>query len=136
MATKKKNKLKGKFVLAYDTLCQGNQCMIEGEGDDAKPLLFNSHAEAFKELFDSAVSMLEAQEPKDLKDLGIKKKQVAAMREVFDSGDVAAMEKFLEENPDMNYNNEWVQAADEFILERRLIFTKDGKFVVTGKKLE
>jgi hypothetical protein len=129
------NKYKNQFVIVYDTLCDGNICVTEGEGDNAKPCLFDSYAEAMIELFDSALSMIEAQDAESLEEIEITQGQVARMKEIDKAGDATLMEKFLEENPQCNYNNEWVQIANEFILHRKAIFTSNG-LVITGKKLE
>jgi hypothetical protein len=53
--------LKGKFVIAYDTLCDGWNCMMESDEDGVeRPCLFNSEDEAFKEIFDGNLSMLQS----------------------------------------------------------------------------
>jgi hypothetical protein len=126
----KENNLKGKFILVYNTICDGDQCVM----DDNAPSLFNSHAEAMKELFDGALSMILAQDTKSLKELGITKKQIAEMKEIDATGNAALMEKFIDENPEMNYNDEFIQPAAEFLMGRKAIFTGNG-LVITGKKL-
>lgn len=130
---KKKNKLEGKFVICFDTIVDGEQCYKD---DKDKPVLYNSYEEAFTELFDDALSMLLGRDSKELKECneGVTKKMVKEMEKVFDSGDVKAMETFLNKNPNCNDNNEWVAKADEFLENRKLIFGSTG-FKVTGKKL-
>lgn len=135
---KKKNKYTGKFVVAFDTLCEGWNCMTD-ENDKGKrtPSLFDSYNEAFKEIFDGAYSMLSNRSASELKEYskGVTKIMVKQMGKILDSGDVKAMEKFFDQNPNCNDNNEWVEPADQFIMNRKVIFTKKG-LVITGKKLK
>jgi hypothetical protein len=131
---KKKPNLANKFVIAYDTLCEGNQCMMEGEGDEATPCLFDTREKAIIEMFDDALSMLISQEKSDLKELGVTQKKLAEMKNISKSKDSAKMEDFLMVNSEMNYNGEWVEPASEFIMNRKLVFGNEG-FAVTGTKL-
>lgn len=126
----KKKTLKGLYVIVYDTICEGHQCVNDGVG----PALFNSYAEAMIELFDSALGMLEAQDEEALLELELSKEQIAGMRKVYETKDAGQMEKYLDEHPEMNYNGEFVQPAEEFILGRKAVFTGKG-LVITGKKL-
>ena len=126
-----KNNLKGKFVIGFDTLCEGNQCVLD---EKDKPVLFSSREEAIKEMFDSAYSMLEFKMSKELKELGISKKKMDKMKSILEAGDADSMEKFLNDNPEMNDNNEFIEKAEDFILGRKAIFTDKG-LVISGKKL-
>ena len=128
-----KKSLKGKFVIGFDTICDGNQCVTD---ENNKPVLFSSRAEAMKELFEDAYSMLEFKTPKELKERGISKPilRLSQMKSILTEGKVEAMEKFLNDNPEMNDNNEFVEKAEEFILGRKAIFTGKG-LEIQGKKL-
>lgn len=126
--------LKGKYVVAYNTICDGDQCMMD---EDNKPLLFDSEDEAFKEVFDGAYSMLSSRDDDELKEMydgAITKKKIARMGEILDSGDVKKMRKFLNDNPDYNENEEWPEPADEFIMGRKAIFGNEGLKII-GEKL-
>jgi len=126
-----KKNLKGLFVIAFDTLCDGNQCVNDDKG---KPILYSSREEAIKEIFDDAYSMLSGKTTMDLKEFGISKKKLKEMKAILDSNDAKIMEDFLDKNPEMNDNNEFVERADEFLLGRKAFFTGDG-VVIEGKKL-
>lgn len=134
MSKQKKNKLEGKFVIAWDTMVDGNQCQRD---EKEQPVLYDSYEEAFKELFDDALSMLQGRSASELREYneGITKKLVKEMEKVYDSGDVKAMEAFLNKYPNANDNGEWVEKADEFINGRKLIFGSEGAKVI-GKKLK
>ena len=127
----KEKNLKDKYIIGYNTICDGDQCVM----DDNEPSLFNSHAEAMKELFDGALSIIMAQDTKSLKELGITKKQIAKMKKIDATGDASLMEKFIDENPEMNYNDEFIQPATEFMMGRKALFTANG-LVITGKPLQ
>ncbi len=130
--------LEGKFVIASDTLCQGNMCVMDGDGN---PELFNSEDEAFEEIFDSNASMLESHlEDEQLEEYneGVTPELVKEMMKINLSGDVAAMRKFMDEHPECDDNGEWVQPAEEFIMNRKFIIgQRNGKLVsfIEGKKL-
>jgi hypothetical protein len=130
--------LKSKFVIASDTLLDGNVCMLDGDGN---PELFNSEEEAFKEIFDSNASMLESHmEDEMLEEYneGVTPELVAEMMKINISNDVAAMRKFMDEHPECDDSGEFVQPADEFIMNRKFIVgEKDGKLTshIEGKKL-
>ena len=130
-----KKDLKGKFIVAFDTICDGWQCATDENGKPA-PELFESEADAMFELFGDALSMLENQTDADRKENGISKKKYAEMKKVFDdgNGDPQHMADFLQANPECNYNTEFIIPAEEFILNRKAIFTAKG-LVITGKKL-
>jgi len=131
--------LKGKFVVAYDTICDGNQCMMEGEENspDYAPLLFNSADEAFAEIFDGNHSMLTAHERDgQLEEYneGVTPELIKEMGEILQSGDVSKMREFMEAHPECNDSGEWVEPADKFIMNRKTIIGENGGFI-TGKKL-
>lgn len=134
MSKQKKNKLEGKFVIAWDTIVDGNQCQKD---ENEQPVLHGSYEEAFKELFDGALSMLMNRSKEELKEYneGITPAIVKEMKKIDDSGDVKAMEAFLNKYPNANDNGEWVEKAEDFIDGRKLIFGSKGA-KVTGKKLK
>ena len=133
----KKNRLEGKFVVGFDTMCDGNQCtMTEDAKGKRTPALFDSYDEAFKEIFDDAHSSLSNNSTKELREeFGITKKVFNEMGKILKTGNVRAMEAFLDKHPDLNTNNEFVEKADEFIMNRKAIYTGTG-VVITGKKLK
>ncbi len=131
--------LEGKFVIAYDTICDGNQCMMEGEEGDADyaPLLFNSADEAIKEIFDDNHSMLESHlESDQLEELneGVTPEMIAEMKRILDSDNADEMCKFMEQYPQCNDSGSWVEPANEFVMNRKVLFGENGGYV-TGKKL-
>lgn len=131
---KKKNKLTGKFVVVFDTIVDGNQAVKD---EDNNPVLYNSHDEAFKEIFDGALSMFNNYSKEEIKEYAeaVTPALLKQMNKLFKSGDVKAMKEFFNKHPDLNYNEEWVEKADEFILGRKAIFTGKGVQIV-GKKLK
>jgi len=123
----KKSKYAGKFVVAFDTLCEGEQCFKD---EDNAPTLYNSYRVAYKEMFDDNLSILESHaDSGQLKDLneGVTNKMVKEMAKIYKSGNLKAMEKFMEENPNCNDMDSWVVSAEEFILGRKAIFTRIGR---------
>lgn len=131
--------LNGKFVVAYDTICDGNQCMMEGEeGEpDYKPLFFDSEEEAFAEIFDGNYSILKSHlDSEMLEELneGVTPEMVAEMGEILKAGDVSKMRAFMNENPECDDSGEWVQPANEFILGRKAFFGLNG-ITIQGNKL-
>jgi hypothetical protein len=132
--------LEGKFVVAYDTVCDGNQCMMEGEEGEADygPLLFDSADEAFAEIFDGNHSMLKSHlESDQLEELneGVTPEMIQEMGEILQSGDVSKMRQFMENHPECNDSGEWVESATEFIMNRKVIFGANGGLSIEGKKL-
>ena len=132
--------LEGKFVVAYDTICDGNLCIMEGEDGDADygPLLFDSEDEAFVEIFDGNYSMLDSHlESDQLEELneGVTPEMVQEMGEILQSGDVSKMRKFMADYPQCNDSGEWVESATEFIMNRKVIFGANGGLSIEGKKL-
>ena len=132
----KQNRLTGKFIVAFDTLCDGWQC-AKDENDKPDPTLHESEADAMVDLFEDAFFMLENQTDADRKENGISKKTFAQMKKIFNDGDGDAMQmtQFLEAHPECNYNAEFIVPAEEFLLGRKAIFGKDG-LVITGTKLK
>lgn len=117
---------KEKFMIAFDTICEGHQCAKDDNGNP-DPILFDSYDEAFKELFDDAISGLEGGEEVD-------DAVICEMTSILRSGDVGAMEEFMMRNPDMNYYNEFVIKHSEFILGRKAVFNGQG-VVIKGDKI-
>jgi len=128
-----KNKHTGKFMIAYDTLCEGWQC-AKDEDENPDPILFDSYDEAMVELFGDAVDMLVNKTKEDLEELAITQEQFDEMQAVLKTGDAGLMKSFLDQNESCNYNDEFIIPADEFILGRQAIFGSEG-LVITGKKL-
>lgn len=126
-------KLKGKFVVAYDTICEGTQCIKE---EDGSPRLYNSSDDALKEIFDDALSMLENRSKAELKEynLNITTTIVKEMQKINDAGNVELMKAFLEKYPNANDNGEWVEKADDFLENRKAIYTSEG-LKINGKKI-
>ncbi len=144
-----KEELKGKFLIASNTVADGDICMMEGEeGDkDYSPILFDSEDEAFAEIFDSNLAMLQSH--RDSKMLGecnpgVTKKMIAEMEKINDSTtrsfkkDVKAMREFMDKFPQCDDSGEWVVPADEFIMNRKaFVWVEDNKLkgTIEGKKL-
>lgn len=129
----KKDKFTGKFIIVFDTICDGWQCVTDEKNN---PTLFSDRNEAVREMFDGALSMLTNRTKEELKEYneGVTQKMIAEMKKIDASGDAAAMEKFLKKYPACNDNNEFVIPAEEYIQNRKAIFTGGG-VVITGQKL-
>lgn len=127
--------LKGKFIIAFDTMADGWQCATDEKGRP-DPTLFDSEADAMHELFGDALSMLENQTDEDREENEISKEEYAEMKAVFNNGagDPEQMKNFLDANPHCNYNGEWIENAEEFIFGRKAIFTGNGGHI-EGEKL-
>lgn len=156
-----KEELIGKYVVAYDTLCDGNQCMMEDEEGkpDYAPMLFNSREEALMEIIDSACSKWDNSEPEDRREAGVKMADVKRLDKLFDNAMAESsinksknpklkklksnkaflkLEKFFDQHNELNDYNEWAEKAEEFIMNRKtFIWTEGGKLTgtITGKKL-
>lgn len=126
--------IKGKFIIAFDTIVDGWQC-AKDENENPDPTLFDSEADAMRELFGDALSMLTHKDEEELEDCGISVEQRAEMKKIFDNGDPQHMADFLRTNSECNYNDEFIIPAEEFILGRKSIFTGQG-IVIEGTKLE
>lgn len=132
-----KQDLTGKFVVAYDTICDGQLCTMQSsdiEGEDDHPVLYNSEDEAFSDIFFDAHGMLAHREAADLEEMEITQELVDQMSKVYDSKDVAAMRKMLSDHPELNYNEEWVEPAETFIMNRKALYTGEA-VQITGKPL-
>jgi hypothetical protein len=134
MAKMKKKDLKGKFIIAFDTLCDGYQCATDEAGKPA-PTLFNTKAEAILELFDDALSMIENQSAPERFDNDISEKEFKEMKKISKTRDAELMDNFLFVHQSCNYNGEFVIPADEFIFGKKTIFTSGG-LVIEGKTLD
>jgi len=139
MKTYTPKELEGKFIVAYDTIIDGNQCMMDGEegDDDYAPSLFDSEDEAFDEIFDANHSILDSHKlSNQLEELneGVTPELVDEMLVVLKSRDVDKMREFMNEHPECDDSGEWVEKADEFIMNRKAIFDGQGIFI-TGTKL-
>jgi hypothetical protein len=123
--------VKGKFVIGFDTICDGHQT---GSDENGNPPLFDSYDEAFKELFVDASCGIEGCEDY-LDDEVAREKMINEMNAIIKEDDIEKMKAYMSENPDANYYEEFVQPADEFILGRKTFFTGQG-IVIEGTKLE
>ncbi len=126
----KKEDLEGKFLIAFDTICEVNQC---GSDEDGNPPLYDSYDEAFKELFIDAMEGIKGNE-EHLEDEDARQKMIDEMYAIFKEGDIEKMKSYMQENPDSNYYEDFVQEADQFIKGRKAIFTGEG-VVIEGQKL-
>ncbi len=135
MSKKKKIDLSKKWIVAFDTLCTG---WDTGKDENNQPYLYDSELEAYKEILDSILSKsysLEGETNLDEDDeQPLTKKQKGRVKKLIENGTLDEINEFLNNN-DVNYYDEFVVRADEYIQERKLMF--DGeKFYITGKKLE
>lgn len=134
----KEIELKGKFVVAYDTLCDGWNCMMRTEEDGVeRPFLFDSEDETFKEIFDGNLSTLQSHLKDEMLEEyneGVTPEMVEEMEKVFQTGDVTLMRKFMDEHPECDDSGEWVEPAETFIMNRKTFLTGQG-LVITGTKL-
>lgn len=128
-----KTELKGKFLIAFDTICEGHQTAKDENGEPC-PELYNSYNEAFKELFTDAICGIEGNE-EHLEDEDAREQMLKDMNALLEAGDVDKMKTYMDENPDSNYYEDFIQEADQFILGRKAIFTGQG-LVIEGTKLE
>ena|ERR1035437_9101762 len=129
----KKSKSLGKFIIAFDTICDGWET---GEGEDGKPVLYNSHNEAVKEIFDTNHSMLSNRSVSELKEYnkGVTKRLVKIMGKILEQGDIKQMEDFMKKHPECDDSGEFVVEVDKFVKNRKLVFGKEG-FKIIGTKL-
>lgn len=119
--------LTGKFVIGYDTMVQGNlACMEEDDDGISRPSLFDSEEDAIKKSFDENLCMLQAHEEDDaleeVHDGEITYEMIREMERIYKSGDAAAMKKFMDENEQCNYNDEFILPAEEFLYGRKVFF--------------
>lgn len=127
--------IKGKFMIAFDTVCDGWQCTNDHEGNP-NPEFFDSEEEAFRELFSDAISGLEGTDDDFFEENDLDKdKVIAEMKALLKEGSFEKMSKYLDDNPTCNYYEDFVIPAEEFVLGRKAIFTGKG-IVIEGTKLE
>lgn len=126
----KKSDLEGKFLIAFDTICEGHQT---GNDENGNPPLYDSYDEAFKDMFVDALCSIEGNE-EHLEDEEAREKMIAEMTAISQEGDVEKMKTYFNDNPDANYGEEFIMKADEFIEGRKAIFTGGG-VVIEGTKL-
>lgn len=135
--------LKGKFVIASDTLCDGWQCVTtEDKKGNTIPCLFDTEDEAFAEIFDSNHAMLSSHDEENMLDeynKGVTSKMVKEMGAILESGNVKKMREFMDKHPKCDDSGEWIEPADTFILGRKFLIGQDekGELVshIKGKKL-
>lgn len=125
--------VKGKYVVGFDTICNGNQTSVDEEGNI---ILFDNKDEAFKDLFSDAIAGLEGTDNDYFQDNNLDREKVLSeMQDILEKGDVNKMRNYLSQNPDCNYHGDFVESADTFILGRKTIFTEKG-IKIEGKSLE
>jgi hypothetical protein len=125
--------IKGKFLIAFDTICDGNQT---GGDENGLPELFDNEADALFELFCDAMAGLRGTTDDYFTDNEMNKEKVLAkMDELKEEGDYDKMKDYLDMNPSCNYYEDFIVPADEFVLGRKTIFTGQG-IVIEGTKLE
>ena len=125
--------LEGKYVIGFDTICDGNQT---GGDESGEPTLYDSEADAFFELFGDAIAGLDGTNDEYFEDNALdKEKIIAEMKALLEEGDNEKMKNFFDVNPECNYYDEFVEKADEFTLGRKAIFNGDG-VVIEGTKLK
>ena len=110
-----------KFIVAYDTICTGWGCV---QGENEEPVLYDSHDEALKEIFGDALASWDTKTDEDLLEdhEDITKENIQEMETVYKTGDVEKMNTYLVCNPEMNYNEEFVVAEEDYIQGRKAIF--------------
>lgn len=131
----KKQELKGKYMIAFDTVCDGWQCTNDHEGKP-NPEFFDSEGDAMHELFADAIAGIEGNEEVFDENEELDRDEVLAeMEAILEQGDTNKMREYLDANPDANYYDDFIVPADEFVLGKKTIFTGKG-IVIEGKKLE
>lgn len=125
--------VKGKFIIAHDTICDGLQTALD---EDGKPTLYDSEADAMYELFGDAIAGLEGTTDEYFEDCGLdKEKTLSEMKEILKEGDSEKIRNYIQANPNANYYDEFIESAETFVLGRKTILTGQG-IVIEGKKLE
>ena len=116
-----------KYIIAFDTICDGWQC-AKDENENPNPALYDSYDEAFKEIFiDAKCGMNGSGEDED-------EILLSKMEQLIKEDNIDKMKEFFEQYPDANYYNEFVVKYDEFLLGRKAIFTGKGVTII-GTKL-
>ena len=105
--------MKKQFLIAFDTICDGWQTALDELGN---PTYYNSHDEAFLELFNDATFGLEFQ------DKELHREMLKLLRE----GNISKMKAFWVDNPDANYYDDFIIDAEDFILGRKVVLGEDG----------
>jgi hypothetical protein len=111
--------MKGKFIIAFDTICEGHQ---SGNDENGNPPLHDSYDEAFKEMFIDAVCSIEGNE-EHLEDEVARAKMISEMNSLIKEDNLDKMKAYFDENPDANYSEEFIVPADEFVKGYKTIFT-------------
>ena len=125
--------VKGKFVIGFDTICDGNQTAVDGDG---LPTLYDSEKEAFLEMFSEAIDGLEGTDDEYFEENDLDKEHfISTMKALKEEGNYLRMKTWFNNFPAANYYNEFIEPADEFVLGRKAIFTGQG-IVIEGTKLE
>lgn len=115
-------KTEGKYVIAYDTICDGWQCVMT----DDKPSLFDSEQEAFIEMYEDAMCMFSDKSDAELEEYEISRELVDEMERLFESSDIDGMKALWQEHEELNWNDEWVEPAGSFLMGRKAFFTGNG----------
>jgi len=128
--------IKGKYVIAYDTICDGMQCETEGKENKDLPVLYDSPADANWEIFCDAMSGLNGTDDDYFKETGLDKKKVLSeMKKLKEDGDSNKMRDYLQTTEGANYYDEHCESAETFVLGRKTIWTGKG-ITILGTKLE
>ena len=111
-----------KYIIAFDTICTGWDCNKDEEGH---PVLFDTYEEALLEVFKDSYSMIDNADDETLEELGITNTQLLEMLSLMSELDMGNISRFLEDNPECNYLNEFVVKESEYIQDRKTIFILD-----------
>ena len=129
----KNQEIKGKFVIGFDTICDGNQTSVD---DNGQPQLYDSEADALFELFGDAIAGLEGTDDDYFEENKLDKDKVLSeMKALLEEGDSEKIRNYFDANPSCNYYDEFIEKAEDFVLGRKAIFTGKG-IVIEGTKLE
>lgn len=110
-----------KFIVAYDTICQGWQCT---KGEDEKPSIFDTELDAWKEILDSAIAVAQSRKDEDPEELFIASdEQIAEMERLMEVGTLEEIKSFFDNNSECNDYEEFVVPEDEYIEGYKTIFT-------------
>jgi hypothetical protein len=123
--------LAGKFLIGFDTICEGHQT---GNDENGNPPLYDSYDEAFKEKFIDAVCGIEGNE-EHLDDEDARQVMIDEMNALIKEDDIEKMKTYMQEKPDSNYYEEFVQEADQFILGRKALWSPATGVTIVGEKL-
>lgn len=118
-------KIKGKYIVAFDTLCSGWQTYLD---ENNHPVLYDSELEAYKEVLDDCLSSVE--HDKEVSSDTIKK-----IKELIKKGSLEEIKSFFGENPEINIHDEFVIPAKDFVNERKVFFNGMGG-KITGQSIE